>query len=276
MKRLQMKALTVFVSAICFTTIGSASAATLLNGSFENQLPGGWTVAGDVARIAASASNLGVGSAGNFALIITNASPNQDDDPDASPVGALNVSGQAPLSAAFDLDTALGLERPAIGSLLDLNPLTQATEGSGISQRVDLLAGQTLSFTWRFLTADEPSVTTGIGGLDYGFLMIDGVKTVLGDYASASSGFGLLPGYLRGTAIQNYSFVAPESKSYLLAAGVVDVTDFSYSSALLLDNFIVTAIPEPSEIVLMIAGLFALSAVVRKQRNVEESTIQNS
>lgn len=212
--------------------------AQILNGSFSSGFAS-WSAFGDA-------------SAASGAAFITTASLDQDDFPAAA--GAFNTSGVSAGLAGVPagLEQASGL---ALGAL-DLDPVNFASEGSAITQTFNVNAGDTLSFSYKFLT-NEGSF------LDYAYFAINGTKFNLAQVANAttpSSPFSFETSLLTGTHFFN------TGGSVTLSFGVVDIGDFNTTSALLIDNVALTPIPEPAAAAaLMAAGILGFTALRRRR-----------
>jgi len=198
--------------------------ATLGQAAFITDISA-WSQYGDVGFISGAATTTNAVSAGT------------DDD-----LLNLNLSGNDPGADA-------GLEA---FSLVDFftNGYT-ATEGSALKQTFSVLAGESVSFNWQFLTND----TQG----DIAFASLNGTFILLADSAAAIGGppaFGFSQS-VSGT-YTSAPFGAPATVT--LALGVADTDDFSVSSALRVP----TIVPEPSAPMLFcIAAFFA---VTRRRR----------
>ncbi|MCY7306123.1 MAG: PEP-CTERM sorting domain-containing protein [Rhodoferax sp.] len=242
----------VAAAALTFT-VPAAAIAPLggFDGSFETGLAG-WTSTGDV-----SLRSLGPAapSQGFLYVLLTSASKtSQDDFPVAA--GVFNFSGTAAADVAV-LQLQLGVAPGA----LDPDPVNfvSALEGSIIQRSLVVQAGSTLSFDWNFLTNESGPAPLP----DYAFVSINGNLTRLADTASVlqpSSFFTLATGY------QTTSIVFASDATVVLGFGVVDVSDFTVTSALAIDNIQITPVPEPQTYALLLVGLATLGALVRKRR----------
>lgn len=151
-------------------------------------------------------------------------------DPDAP----FNLSG-SPAADIARVEAAAGVAPYA----LDLGDAA-ATEGSLAWQTLAVSAGDTLSFSWAFASAD-----TDFG--DHAFAVLGGqVFTLATGPASASGSFG---------------HVFAQGGTLSFAVGVVDVVDVLCVSTLAVTDLALTpAVPEPGSLALMLAGGAALWA----------------
>lgn len=222
------------------TTAAVSHAATAV--PFHDSFDGGlinWTTTGDVAVQSGSA------------VLTTAYTTEQDDFPLAA--GALNLSGNPTVMAGGDLELFSGLAAGA----LDLDSLSQATEGSAMKATFTAGAGTMLSFDWQITTRDAAA------GADYAFITINGALINL---ASASSATAAATGdYFTQTGVAHFEYVFQNGGDYTVTFGVVDVGDYSGTTALHLDN-VNLAVPEAGSSLLAIAGL-SLATLRRKRQD---------
>ena len=143
---------------------------------------------------------------------------------------------------------SLGVSGPAIVGLSAGTP----TNGTGISQDVTVLAGDTLSFDWNFLT-DELNEDAMYN--DFGFFSISGSAFLLASRNSSTFDMSFPPAGFDGQTgwtTQTYTF--PSAGTFKIGFGVFNVGDSGHNSVLLLDAISIS-VPEPSSIVLLSIGL---------------------
>lgn len=227
-----------------------AAGTTFTNGDFSGGSLANWTTAGDV---------LVVGN--NKVAALTTASVDyQDDFPlDA---GFNNNSG----NAAVDFSLASDLAGISFASL-DTAGGDFTYEGSAIRQDFFATAGDTLtvSFDWTFLSADKTFA-------DFGFVAINDTVVKFVDAFSAPAAskfndtFGDFDDVTWGWASATYTYTAASTGAVSLVLGVVDIGDYSGTSELRVDNVAVTAVPEPKDWMLMLAGLGLVGMMVGRSR----------
>lgn len=232
---------TLLAALLAGAALGTqAQAQALSNGDFSAGLDG-WQTLGDASAQPASA--------GGQQLWLGTASLEYEDD-FPLPAGARNSSGIAAAAAgsAGGVESFAGLTLGA----LDLGAGLEAYEGSAARQSFSAAAGDTLSFRWNFGTTDNLA--------DYAFVVIDGSFTRLGGVAEAT-----LPGdagNLLQTGEQGFS-LSLGAGPHSIVFGVVDVGDFNLSSTFAVRQVLVTPVPEPGGLALMLVGLAALRRVRR-------------
>jgi hypothetical protein len=234
------------LAVLLWTAALGAQAQALSNGSFADPLSVGWEVLGDASRQQALPAD--------YELWLTTASTGQDDDP--LPEGALNLSltPAAAVAVPDGVENFVGLE---IGAL-DPDPanFVQAYEGSAARQTFTAAAGDTLSFSWNYLTRDNLD--------DYAFVVVDGLLTRLAGYGDASL---VGPGnYSNQTGVRSFSQTFATDGSHTVAFGVVDVTDFVATSALTVSNVQISPVPEGSALAMLVAGIGLLAGLTRARR----------
>lgn len=235
-----MKTASLLLSAIAVLTPATAAFAQVTNPSFASDLTG-WTSVGDVAlRTYTNAS-----AQSDSGAFLTSANSTLGDDGSS----AFNFSGTN-VAGIIDLETFAGLSAGA----LDLGFPDFAEEGSMLKQTVTVLAGNTLSFDWRYFSNSNSE-------LDYAFVVVDGVVFDLTSGVTLSSGSTFSYGFNTPLTRFESSPFATDT-IFDLVFGVVDVGSTITSSALLVDA---VAIPEPSAFAAL-AGLGALGLAASRRR----------
>jgi hypothetical protein len=197
------------------------------------------------------------------------------------------VSGDdfKPSISASSLASDLGI---TTGTLNALYANTSATNGSAITQLITANAGDTLSFDWNFLTAEDPTAPTFGAAYndDYSFFVLNGQAFGLSDsFTTSSTGTATpFPGnpspsnadYLTETGYQTVTFTVPTTGTYTLGFGVVNgLTDPNTTggndigSALLVDNVTLNggttvgpSTPEPSTNFQLLLGFAAIVGAI--------------
>jgi hypothetical protein len=179
---------------------------------------------------------------------LTTASSGGSDD-----TANFNVSGTSPLEA----NVALGLEESTGLTIGDANlGLDPANEGSGLSQTFSLPAGlYELSFSYNFFTNEA-------GNSDHAFVGIDGNVF---SFADSSDAITASTSYGTETGLKTHVQVFTSNGTVKLGFGVVDTGSFDGTSAVLIDNVTLTAIPEPSTYAALVGSL-ALGLVATRRR----------
>ncbi len=140
----------------------------------------------------------------------------------------------------FDLEPALGLPAGVLAA--------DTFEGSGLRQSFVAAAGATVQFSWQLSTVAFDS-----GEADRAFVLVDGSTLIeLGTVAAQ-----VVSGQF------SYSFA--NAGAHDLAVLVMDVNTADKVSTLTLSNFNVTAVPEPGQWALWLAGLGGLGLLRRRR-----------
>ncbi|UKP00952.1 PEP-CTERM sorting domain-containing protein [Nostoc sp. UHCC 0870] len=226
--------------------------------------PSSWTTFGDV--------NF---SSSTEALLSTDA--NADDDFQLGAInGQFNFSGQPAREVGFvspNLTEFLGINADA----LDINGV--AFEGSAIKLTINVQAGEYLTFQWNFLTNENSSLVSGSnrGSLnDYSFFLVNDQIQRLGNIDDAQVSNPNFPlSFAQETGIKTFQYTFNNSGIYTIAFGVVDVDDFTVSSALSVSNVVLERkptgepVPEPSSVlgIIIALGFGALSRKTQSSKN---------
>jgi hypothetical protein len=154
-----------------------------------------------------------------------------------------NLSGNSAVEVNV-IEPAAGLP----GYALDLSATDYGVEGALLRQSFAVAAGQTLSFSWNFSSADSFA-------LDHAFAVVNGQLFTLATTAQP------------GGASQSFSYTFGQAGTASFALGVIDTQDGTGVSRLNVSNLQISAVPEPGSWVLMLAGLGAVGALVRRRRS---------
>lgn len=152
---------------------------------------------------------------------------------------------EAPLSAGsallFDeLETALALQPGSLAS--------DTIEGSGLQQSFSAAAGSTVQFDWQLQTAGFDTAQA-----DRAFVLVDGATLVeLGTVAASS---------LAG----RFSHTFTDAGAHALAIVVMDVNAADKVSTLSISGLQISAVPEPGQWALLLAGLAGVGALSRRR-----------
>ncbi|MDB5998381.1 MAG: hypothetical protein JWP52_80 [Rhizobacter sp.] len=158
-----------------------------------------------------------------------------------------NLSGN-PAEFADTIEAAAGLNFHALDVSSD--PAGEGTEGSLAMQSFAAVAGQTVSFDWSFSSEDTLFS-------DHAFVVIDGKVTTLATTSQPGSG------------VQTFSFTADHTGSLSLAFGVIDTGDYVGVSSLQVENLqssVISPVPEPTNVALLLAGLGVVGFVAKRRK----------
>lgn len=223
---------------------GTASAAAF-DENFSAGL-GAWQTAGDVSR---------QGSSGQYFVALTTASLTEVDDYPLS-AGVFNLSGISAMEvgSAPGLETVIGLAPGAFDTAENY-----AYEGSALWRDVTVSAGDVLRFDWLFATS-EPYVDPLP---DHAFLIVGDALIRIASEADAP--FPPSTPFRRESNLSSFEYVFDRSGSVRLGFGIVDVGDFTGTSAFAVQNLSITAVPEPSGWALLLGGLGLIALSARRR-----------
>lgn len=165
------------------------------------------------------------------------------------------------------VDDFLGV---SIGSIRNNKPgaPVNATGQEGSAFKLDLGfidAGMIVSFDYNFLTADLS------GARDFAFVTLTGLPGETATFADVLDAGIASPDVIPPnpfnlqSGFQTFTFNITTAGNYTLGIGLMDATNFTGPSGLLIDN-IVVAVPEPSTVGLGIVGAALLVALRRRAR----------
>lgn len=249
------------VAVLAGLAFPTATEAAILNGGFESGFTG-WNTIGDY-RVETST----FGSSpveGTSQAFLSTASGNEFPSGNAVPVSF--ISGLPSLEAFLGLSTFLG------DNSLDSLATAETIEGSAIQQSFTALAGQTLSFSWNFLT-DESVEQAALDDFtypdfnDFAFATIqsESVSEVLRLADTRSTFSDSSTPFFNETGFRTFSYTIPTTGNYTLGIGVVDVGERTRISGLLVDRAAV--VPETTPIVgLLFLGSLGIVSVIRRSQ----------
>jgi len=177
-----------------------------------------------------------------------------DDDP--LPAGVFNFSGitAVEVGVADGLESHIGLAPGALDTADGF-----AYEGSAMWRELTVSAGDTLRFDWLFATS-EPYVDPLP---DYAFLLVGDQIIRIADESDAP--FPPTTPFRRESNLSTFEYVFTQSGAVRLGFGIVDVGDYTATSALAIDNLSITPVPEPSGWALLLGGLGVIVASARRR-----------
>jgi hypothetical protein len=259
------------VAAVLAGLVPTAAEAASINGGFEDGFAG-WEAVGDY-RVETSTfgsepvegnSQAFLSTAFNEVLI-----PNQP--PEGNAVPSTFITG-----SSNNLEGFLGLSTFLGDKSLDSIATAQPIEGSAIKQSFTASSGDVVSFSWNFVTNESVEQAarndfTFPNFNDFAFATIqsDSSKEIFSLADTISSFSNSSTPLFNETGNRTFSYTIPNTGSYTLGIGVVDVGEPTRISGLLVDN--VEAIPEPSSTlgalgVLFLGACWKVSALKRSQK----------
>lgn len=215
----------VIISLFALSIINQAKGDIIIDGGFESGF-NGWSTLG-FSTIQSSAFGSGPTEGIHQAFLETG-----DDTTSATHAS---------------LDIFFGFE---VG-LLDGISTAGVESGSAIKQSFTANAGDSLSFDWNFLTNDDITAPDSAFN-DIAFFSLNSIPIKLADLFSSftisSTTFNFESGFHTSTiGIQSAGI-------HTIGFGVANVGDQLINSGLLVDNVKITAVPEPSSLILSIIG----------------------
>ncbi|MDR3618006.1 MAG: PEP-CTERM sorting domain-containing protein [Paludisphaera borealis] len=133
--------------------------------------------------------------------------------------------------SAGQIESFLGLSSGVLDGVGD----GPAINGSAIQTTFSATAGQVLSFQYQFLTNEDPTAGLNLVN-DFAFVTLNSQDpTSLADVASTTFSSSSTP-FALGSSILTFTMTLADAGLYTLGIGVVNVTDDTYPSGLLVDN----------------------------------------
>jgi hypothetical protein len=165
-----------------------------------------------------------------------------------------------------NLESFLDLSLGSLDTLLSAN----VVEGSAIKQTFTVRQGETLSFSWNFLSNetvfdDQPTTFN-----DLAFVSIGGTVLKIADTSNLANPSNTI--FDTETGYKTFSYTFTQGGTYLLGIGVVDVDDSNdfFPSGLLVDNVEIQSVPEPMTILGSLVAL-GLGALFKKQHSQDQN-----
>lgn len=266
MKGVFSTAITVFVGLALPTT----TEAAIINGGFENGF-NSWQTLGDY-RVETSAFGSGTVE-GNFQAFLSTA---------FNEVVGVDENGKEIRGGnAAPVTFITGIAENSLEGFLGVSQfigddfLAEAIEGSAIKQTFTAQSGQTLSFSWNFLTNESVGANANPSFNDFAFATLSNNSQNsffrLADTTTKFLANANLTSFFEETGFKTFSYTLPTDGEYTLGIGVVDVGERTVISGLLVDR--VQAVPETSSTIsLLFLGMGAVSVLKRSQKRVTDGT----
>lgn len=249
MRHSSKKTSLTIINALAWGSIILSSPAYAFDGGFDSS----WETFGDVE--VTNPSTVRLSTDGLF---------DDDADIDANN-GDFNYSGTPAAPVGFvspDLSEFLGVSTSA----LDVGGF--AYEGSAIKKTINVNAGDILTFTWDFNTNETLLATDPWRGsfLDYTFLSVNNQIIKLADTNNALVDSASI--FDKETGIQNYEYTFNSAGTQTIAFGLVDIDDFSVTSAVTIKDVSVKATPKsvPEPVSILGTGFAVFFSLLYRKR----------
>lgn len=238
------------VAVFAGLALPTVAEAAIINGGFEDGLTG-WEGIGDSR---AETSNFGSkpveGTAQAFLstafneVVDVNENGKEVVGGNAACVSFISNICENSLEQFFNVSTFQG------DSFLDSIATAEPIEGSAIKQTFTAQAGQTLSFSWNFLTNEsvEQAALNDSTYPDFNDSAFVSIQSASGSeflsLADTTSNFSnsSTSSFDNDTGFSTFSYTIPTTGNYTLGIGIVDVGEPTRISGLLVDNIVV--VPE--------------------------------
>lgn len=255
-----MKTLHLIAAAAALTAASMAPAmaqsTTFTNGSFDNATNNltGWQSFGDVAVMGSR----------KMAALTTASAGFEDDFP--LPAGSNNLSGTPAVDFFAPGMNSLG--GVGLAALDAVGGNGFAYEGSAIRQDFVATAGNTLTvrFDWAFLSADTTNADFAFIAINNQVVKFMDAQSVAPAVSNFTGTFGDFSQVNWGFNGADFSYTPTGNGVVSLVVGVVDYDGADLTSELRVDNFTVSAVPEPETYAMLLAGLGLMGAVARRRK----------
>lgn len=235
--------------------------AAILNGSFENNFAN-WQTLGDYSIETSDFGSPTVTN--NFQAFLSTAYKEVIGvDANGREIQAGNAAPATYITGVAEdsLEGFLGTSQ-----FLGNDFLADAIEGSAIKQTFKAKAGQSLSFSWNFLTNESVGENAHLDFNDFAFATLsynnENLFFKLADTHTKFLAIGSHTRFFEETGAKKFSYSLPMDREYTLSIGVVDVGESTIISGLLVDN--VQAIPETSSTLgLLFLGILGAVSLLR-------------
>jgi hypothetical protein len=248
---------------VSFVFSSPAVADSIVNGGFETGNFAGWSTIGDTLVVN---SSFGVASTNGLYDALISDAPNDFNSDAPNPgypfkanftySGNISAGAVSPFSPFYSF---IGVPYSALFALCGFCDLI---DGSALKQSFTAQAGAQVSFDFRYVSNDGPT--------DKAFAVIDGTLSFIATAPVGCTSYPITPPYYEGSTlsptgfqydcgIHSFSTTLTTAGSHSIVVGVIETGDDWINSAVLVDNFVVTAVPEPSTWILLISGLVLVS-----------------
>jgi hypothetical protein len=255
-----MKRVLFTAIAILASLLPTTAKAAIINGSFENGLDD-WQTIGDYRVDSAQGNSQAFLSTAFNEVISVDSNGQEIRGGNASPVTF--ITGVAENS----LEGFLG-----VSQFFGDSSLTNSIEGSAVKQTFAANAGETVSFSWNFLTNEAVGDNANSNFNDFAFVTLsDNSQNLFFRLADTTTEFlaSSNPSFFEETGFQTFSYTLPTGGEYTLGIGVVDVGEPTVISGLLIDDVQASpqAIPETNSAVslLLLAAMGGVYILKRRQ-----------
>ncbi|HEY9799698.1 MAG TPA: hypothetical protein V6D25_05010 [Leptolyngbyaceae cyanobacterium] len=229
------KLLSATITVLASVAIPNAAVAAILNGGFEDGF-NSWQTIGDY-KVETSGFGSGTIEGNSQAFISTAYDEVIEVDANGNEIRGGNAASATFISGVAEnsLDNFLN-----VSSFFGDDFLADAVEGSAIQQKFTAQEGQTLSFSWNFLTNESVGTNSNPDFNDFAFVTLsNSSETLYFKLADTSTEFlttGSNTRFFEETGFKTFSYTLPDDGEYTLNIGIVDVGEPTVISGLLIDQ----------------------------------------